>query len=463
MGETTTAPEPSSDALGQAIEIAGQGVNVHDGTNSPDSVDLQEPGGSSSNPLGSAGSKMMRGHDEQTAEFIYPKLDGDSKVTGDMVYDVAGDAKKIFSTSNSENDPSSPPAKLVSPVRLLPPAMRAPLPPHLALSRICARVRCCQHSLHASLPPHPLNFPHDTSAGRVDDPGATRRGRLGRHSGKLRVRDVGQLPGPSLLRGADHCAHHLREHVHFRHVRSSRPEVHTGGNLWSDDGLRTDSLRLVAPVRQRLALQRRVSHPSPTDHPPPLHFTLERKQRFAEKGTSPPHSIFEKTEDAPSEIAGLSRSLICDRIDGNSYSGAQDKVEAYQNELVGIKAADSVSERTKTHSSFNILFIHQNKDGADKSIFTPKKVQEMCNIEKVVTEHALWKYFCPLDSNTGACAHQPYSAVNRFYLTEAERKECALLDQAVVDQRATALMTGLLTSANGFFANEGAQEGKVNP
>ena len=177
----------------------------------------------------------------------------------------------------------------------------------------------------------------------------------------------------------------------------------------------------------------------------------------------PPHSIYEKTEDAPSEIAGLSRSLICDRIDGNSYSGAQDKVEAYQNELVGIKAADSVSERTKTHSSFNILFIHQNKDGADKSIFTPKKVQEMCNIEKVVTEHALWKYFCPLDSNTGACANQPYSAVNSFYLTEAERKECALLDQAVVDQRATALMTGLLTSANGFFANEGAQEGKVNP
>lgn len=109
MGETTTAPEPSSNALGEAIEIGGHGVNVHDGTSSPDSggdANGSEPS------LGSAGTKIAHGCDQPKEVSIYPKIDADSKVTGDMVYDVSGDAKVVFSASN---EPS--PAKQVSPVR----------------------------------------------------------------------------------------------------------------------------------------------------------------------------------------------------------------------------------------------------------------------------------------------------------------------------------------------------------
>jgi hypothetical protein len=131
-------------------------------------------------------------------------------------------------------------------------------------------------------------------------------------------------------------------------------------------------------------------------------------------------------------------------------------------ELTGAGSAEAtVKPRTET-SGFSVQFIFEHEDGKETTIFTPQLVKAMCETEAVVTTSPWWKFFCPLAAD-GECAAQVLSVSARFYPTEEDRDPakggCKLLGQAEVEARSRALMTNLLTSVNGFFANQAAEEG----
>ncbi len=113
-------------------------------------------------------------------------------------------------------------------------------------------------------------------------------------------------------------------------------------------------------------------------------------------------------------------------------------------------------------ASVSLLFEHEGRARSGESIFSPRRVQAMCEIEAVFTSHVLYPHLCILNE-TGGCADQSLSAAALFYPAAADRDPsrggCALLPAAAVAARARAVLSDFFTSTNGFFATAGAQPG----
>ncbi|KAJ1496019.1 hypothetical protein T484DRAFT_1875221 [Baffinella frigidus] len=82
---------------------------------------------------------------------------------------------------------------------------------------------------------------------------------------------------------------------------------------------------------------------------------------------------------------------------------------------------------------------------------TPKKVQAICEIERLLLSHPLYKLFCVLEDATSKCAKQGLSVSAQFYedaFLDPETGSCPLLSHQQVDEWRALV--------GGFFASSGA-------
>ena len=122
--------------------------------------------------------------------------------------------------------------------------------------------------------------------------------------------------------------------------------------------------------------------------------------------------------------------------------------------LVG-GAAASTSEETAERSEMSDLdsitwVFFQDDADKDKTIFTPKKVKAICEMERLVLGHPLYKHFCVLEDSGEECAKQIYSVSAQFYndsLLNPVNGSCPLLNQNEIDDKRKLI--------NGFFASVG--------
>ena len=112
-------------------------------------------------------------------------------------------------------------------------------------------------------------------------------------------------------------------------------------------------------------------------------------------------------------------------------------------------------ERTKVAPTSYIIFNWRHQSASDNSlsIFSPRKVQAMCQVEALVLHHPLYPLFCPVDA-AGECAAQPYSVAELFYSPEEVASgNCPLLSSAQV-LAGKARLSNLDSGA--FFVSAGA-------
>mmetsp|Transcript_48112 Transcript_48112/g.75144 ORF Transcript_48112/g.75144 Transcript_48112/m.75144 type:complete len:1138 (+) Transcript_48112:214-3627(+) len=92
---------------------------------------------------------------------------------------------------------------------------------------------------------------------------------------------------------------------------------------------------------------------------------------------------------------------------------------------------------SKSHQFYYLYFNDQPEDTKDSSIFTPKKVKVMCELESLIVHHPFYPYFCQIDDQ-GNCLDQEMSLVQYFYPTPSERNVatggCAELAAADVER-----------------------------
>mmetsp|Transcript_19396 Transcript_19396/g.45046 ORF Transcript_19396/g.45046 Transcript_19396/m.45046 type:complete len:1178 (+) Transcript_19396:56-3589(+) len=108
------------------------------------------------------------------------------------------------------------------------------------------------------------------------------------------------------------------------------------------------------------------------------------------------------------------------------------------------------SERSDIDSLTWVFFQHdETKNG--ETIFTPKKVKAICEIERLVLSHPLYKRFCQVKEGTTDCAIQQLSVSAQFYSVAEQHPEtgsCPLLSLQLVNDKRKLV--------NGFFASAGA-------
>jgi hypothetical protein len=131
--------------------------------------------------------------------------------------------------------------------------------------------------------------------------------------------------------------------------------------------------------------------------------------------------------------------------------------------LTGLQTGD-LPERSvpAEDATLTLLFEHEGRARSSESIFSPLRVQAICEIEALFTYHPLYPRLCMLNETRG-CTDQALSAAALFYPTPADRDParggCALLPAATVTARARGVLSDFFTTTNGFFATAAAQPG----
>ena len=69
------------------------------------------------------------------------------------------------------------------------------------------------------------------------------------------------------------------------------------------------------------------------------------------------------------------------------------------NRITGREQEAEISPRTQQAEMQGLTFIysHDLEKDADSTIFSPARVQEMCRIESILTQHPLYPLFCQVD------------------------------------------------------------------
>lgn len=137
-----------------------------------------------------------------------------------------------------------------------------------------------------------------------------------------------------------------------------------------------------------------------------------------------------------------------------------DGLEAFETWAPSQNAGEGEEPRKKPsdRSNLHVLFWHDDQDAnVNTNIFTPEKVQDMCEVEALVTTHPFYPFLCIVD-DTGACAEQRYSIARNFYSKE-QLATCPLLDEAAVTAAAAALATKWDTQPESYHAPIDARVG----
>ena len=111
---------------------------------------------------------------------------------------------------------------------------------------------------------------------------------------------------------------------------------------------------------------------------------------------------------------------------------------------------EAIPERSKPSTTRSITFMFDWKYGHKNStdnIFTSGTLQQMCQMEGIVVNHADYKNYCVLESDGKTCSAAALSVVNQFYPT-GHNYSCPLLDKNVVEFK-TNMMYNMMGTAVG--------------
>jgi len=156
------------------------------------------------------------------------------------------------------------------------------------------------------------------------------------------------------------------------------------------------------------------------------------------------------------------------RKDAISYS-RMESFETFQTLVSEVMpgAADEEDEpRTEVSDLMNLRFLFSHEDleaNKDSSIFTPKKVKAMCELEALMTSHPFYKHFC-LRDDAGECAPQKFSISAKFY--DADQMDpasggCAELSAQELEEKADLLLADVDTNSF-FFPIDATDGGFIN-
>ena len=134
-------------------------------------------------------------------------------------------------------------------------------------------------------------------------------------------------------------------------------------------------------------------------------------------------------------------------VSEDNTSLTQDAVNdafASTDELSG--SSSRVEERSKFSSEHTVLVYYEIDDKSKySSVFHPKLLREMCEVERIIVQHTTYPQFCKLKGDE-SCEPPSLSIVNLFY-GAGHNYSCSLLDTTAVKAVSDSLTEMLWTEA----------------